>query len=275
MKEPLKFSWQPELKQPSLVVGWNMDASLLGAKVTDYLNQKLCGQSFCEIEPVDFFPFGGVAIEDDLAQFPESRFYACPEHDLLIFKSDPPSNEYLKFLNLILDVAEHYCHIKEIYSIGGMVSSGAHTAPRQLVATFNLMEYKETFSQYDIAAGIDYETPPGHRPTLNSFLLWAAKKRNIRGVNLWVPIPFYLVSVDDAKARKRLIDFFNQRLNLGIDISDVNQDIKNQNEKLAQMRYTFPDIDASFRKLESNLRLSTEENQRLVKEIENLLSEND
>jgi len=273
MIEPLKFSWQPELQSPSLVVGWSVDASGLGAKVTNYLNRKLGGQSFCEIEPVEFFPLGGVTIEDDLIQFPESKFYACPKNDLVVFQSAPPSYEWYKFLNLILDTAEHYCHVKELHTIGGMVSLSAHTTPRELLGTFNSPELKEALSHYNLAEGLNYETPPGQRPTLNSFLLWAAKRRNIPGVNLWVPIPFYLVAVDDPKARRRVLEFFNQRFDLRIDLSDLDEEVRQQNQTIAEVRNSFPDIDESIRRLESNLRLSEEESQRLVKEIEKFLRE--
>ena len=119
MNDFLKFSWQPKLQNPALIVGWNIDAAKLGATVADYLIRKLGCQSFGEIEPVEFFSLGGVAIEDNLVQFPESKFYACPERDLVVFKSDPPSYGWYKFLNLILDAAEQYCHIREIYTIGG------------------------------------------------------------------------------------------------------------------------------------------------------------
>lgn len=273
MKELLEFSWQPQLQSPSLVVGWSADASKLGAKVTDYLNRKLGGQSFCEIEPVEFFPLGGVTIEDDLVQFPESKFYACPENDLVVFKSAPPGHEWYKFLNLILDIAEDYCHVKELYIIGGMVSLGAHTAPRELLGTVNSPELKQALSQYNLVRGLYYETPPGQRPTLNSFLLWAAKKRNIPGVNLWVPIPFYLVAADDPRAQKKLIEFFDQRFDLGIDFSDLDDEIRRQNQIITDVRNSFPDIDDSVRKLESNQTLSAEESQRLVKEIEKSLRE--
>ena len=273
MKDPLKFSWQPHLRHPSLVVSWSADASKLGTKVTDYLNRKLGGRGFCETEPVEFFPLGGVAIEDDLVQFPESRFYACPKNDLVVFKGTPPSYEWYKLLNLILDVAEQYCHVKELHTIGGMVSLSTHTTPRELVGTFNSPELKKALSHYNLARGLDYETPPGQRPTLNSFLLWAAKRRNILGINLLVPIPFYLAAVDDPKAQRRVLEFFNQRFGLGIDFSDLDEESKSQNKKIAQVRNSFPDIDESIRKLESNLMLSEEESQRLVKEIEKFLRE--
>jgi len=273
MNDPLKFSWQPKLQRPSLIVGWGIDVSKLGAKVTDYLNRKLGCQSFCEIEPVEFFLLGGVTIEDDLVQFPESKFYACPENDLVVFKGTPPSQEWYKFLNLILDVAEHYCHVKELYTIGGMVSPAAHIAPRELLGVFNSPELKKTLSHYNLAGGLDYETPPNQRPTLNSFLLWAARGRNIPGANLWVPVPFYLVTVDDPEAQRRVVEFLNQRFDLGIDFGDLDEESRRQNQMMAELRNSFADIDESIRRLESNLRLSEEESQRLVKEIEKFFRE--
>lgn len=272
MRELLKFSWQPKLQSPSLIVGWSGEASTLGAKVTDYLNKKLGGQSFGEIEPTEFFPLAGVTVEDDLVQFPESKFYAFPRNDLIVLRSNPPSYDWYKFLTLILDTAEN-CQVKEIYTIGGMVSLSAHTTPRQLLGTFNSPELKEALSSYNLDRGLNYEIPPGQRPTLNSFLLWAANRRNIPGVSLWVPIPFYLLAVDDPKAEKRVLEFFNRRFDLGLDLSDVDKEIKKQNVKLAQARESSPEIDESIKRLESNLSLSPQENQRLVREIDNFLRE--
>ncbi len=40
---------------------------------------------------------------------------------------------------------------------------------------------------------------------------------------------------------------------------------------IAEMRNSFSDIDGSIRRLESNLRLSVEENQKLVEETEKFL----
>lgn len=191
----------------------------------------------------------------------------------MVFRSDPPNYEWYKFLNLILDIAQHYCHVKELYTIGGMVSLGAHSAPRELLGTFNSSELKRVLSQYNLAGGLDYETPPGHRPTLNSFLIWAAKKRNIPGVSLWVPIPFYLVAVGDHKAQKKVLEFFNQRFDLKITFNDLDEEISQQNEKITHVRNYFPEIDESIGRLESNLRLTEEESEKLVKEVEQFLRE--
>jgi proteasome assembly chaperone (PAC2) family protein len=272
---PIKIYKELDLRRSSLVLGWSEDMGNLGRKATGYLNRKLNGQEFAEIEPEDFFSLGGVAIEGNLAQFPESKFYACREHELVVFQSGSPGAEWYKFLNLVLDVAEHHCRVKELYTIGAMVSFSAHTTPRKLLAVVNSAEIKEVLSQYELAGDMDYQTPPGERPTLNSFLLWTAKGRNIPGVSLWVPIPFYLAAMEDAQAQKKVLSFLNERLDLKIDFSDLDQEIREQNEQLARARSRFPQIDDYISRLESNLMLSEEENGELIKKIEDFLKEED
>jgi proteasome assembly chaperone (PAC2) family protein len=270
---PITIYKEPALSRSSLVLGWSEDMGNLGWKVTDYLNWKLGGEEFAEIEPEDFFSLGGVAIESDLAQFPESKFYACQEHELVVFQSGSPGAEWYKFLNSVLDVAEQHCRVKELYVLGAMVSFSAHTTPRELLAVVNSAEMKEVLSRYEVARDMDYQTTPGERPTLNSFLLWIAKGRNIPGVSLWVPIPFYLAAMEDAQAQKKVLNFLNERLDLKIDFSDLDQEIREQNEQLARARSRFPQIDDYINRLESNLMLSEEENGELIKKIEDFLRE--
>jgi len=271
-KGPFRQSRKPRLKSPSLIVGWSRDAGCLGPGVIDYLNRKLGGREFGEFEPVDFFPLNGVQVEDDVAQFPESKLYACEDFDLVTFKSDPPVGEWYKFLNSVLDVvAQDDCRIQELYTVGGMVTPAPHTTPRQFFAVASSLEMKVLLSHYDLAAETDYQSPPGQRPTLSSFLLWTAKRRNIPGANLWVPIPFYLVATEDHTARRKVLEFFDKRFGLALDFQEIDERIANQNERLAQVRLRFPEIDNYIGRLESSLGLSEEESEKLVKEIEKLL----
>lgn len=270
---PFKIHKKPNLGNCSLVLGWSEDIGNLGRKVTDYLNRTLKGQEFAEIEPAGFFPLGGVTVKDNLAQFPESKFYACQERELVVFQSDPPRAEWYRFLNSVLDVAEHYCRIRELYILGAVVTMSAHTTPRDLFAIVDSPKTKEVLSGYDLSRDMDYQTPPGERPTLNSFLLWMAKHRNIPGISLWAPIPFYLATTEDPQAQKKILSFLDERLDLKIDFSDLDQEIREQNEKLAQVRARFPQIDDYICRLESNLMLSEEENGELIKKIETFLRE--
>lgn len=274
-KHPLKIYEKPELSSSSLVVGWNEDAGKLGWKVIDYLHKNLRCIEFAEIEPADFFPLTGVSVKDDVAQFPESRFYYCPKGNLVILKSDPPKAEWYKFLCSILDIAEQYCHAKELYTIGGMVSMSAHSNPRELLAIANSPQMKRVLSQYDLAGDFNYETPPGQRPTTSSFLIWLAKERNIAGASLWVPVPCYLISSEDPQAWRKAIEFLDIRFNLSIDFKELDENVATQNEKISGARVRLPEVDNFIRKLESNLVLTPEENEKLVKEMDEFLREID
>ena len=77
-----KIHKPPNLQNPSLLVGWSQDISKLGPRVIDYLNKKLGAEEFGEIEPEGFSSFGGVQIEDNVIQFPESKFYSCQKNNL-------------------------------------------------------------------------------------------------------------------------------------------------------------------------------------------------
>ncbi|MBI2908948.1 MAG: PAC2 family protein [Chloroflexi bacterium] len=275
MDDPrLKMYGRPEASGASMVVGWREDAAKIGWRTTRYLTRKLGGQKFAEIEPVGFFPLSGVMIENDVAEFPQSTFYYCPPKNIVVFESNAPSAEWYEFLNLILDVAEQ-CHVKEVYAVGGMVSLGAHAAPRPLLATANSPEMKTVLSQYDLARDMDFETPPGQRPTVNSYLGWIAGRRNILAASLWVPVPLYLVSTFDPQAVRTIAGFLDTRLGLGIDFRDIEEDAARQNQRIALARSRSPEIDAYIQKLESNSPPSQEENEKLVREIEEFLRESD
>lgn len=274
-EHPFTIYTRPELQSSSLIVGWAQDAGRLGVKVIDYLCRKLGAQEFGEIEPANFFPLGGVLVEDDIAQFPESKFYWCQGNNLVLLKSEVPRSEWYKFLNLVLDVAERYCNVKDMYTVGGMFSFGAHTTPREVFAIPNCPEMKQALRQYDLASSLDYETPPGQRTTLNSFLLWVAKKRRIAGTSLWAAVPFYLAAVEDSQACKKTVEFLDKRFDLGIDFAELDEDIRAQNERIAQLRRNLPEIDSYIQRVESNLGLTEQEIDRLATKIEEYLRRRD
>ena len=267
-QQPFRIYRSPELENSSLVVGWSEDAGKLGSTVINYLIERLETEEYCEIEPSDFFPLGGVAVENDIAQFPEGKFYSCQKKNLVILKSNTPRSEWYKFLNAILDVAQYHSHVKEIFTVGAMVFLGAHTAPRELLALANMPAMKTTLEQYNLAREIDYESPPGHHPTLNSYLLWVAKRRMLAAASLWVPIPFYLVSTEDPLSWKKILQFLDTKFELALDLSDIDKAVAAHDEKIAQLRSCSPQVNSHLEKLESNLALTQEESEELVREVE-------
>jgi len=257
-----------------MVAVWNQDVSRLGPRVADYLTGQLEGRELGEIGPEGFFSLGGVTVEGDVAQFPESKFYRCRTEDFVIFKSDIPRFDWFGFVNLVLDIAEKYFKIKRIYTVGGIVLTSAHTTPRTLLSVVNSTAMKGVLDDYDIVHDMDYETREDQRPTFSSYLLWVAKMRDIPAACLWVPVPFYLMTVEDAQACKRVLEFLNRHLELNISFADIDRAVAEQNQKIAQARGQFPELDGYISKLESSLGLTADEGERLVKKIDELLGDN-
>lgn len=257
-----------KIRESYLIVGWAEDAGDLGVSVVDHLRRKLGAVEFAQIHLPRFFPLGGVSVEDDIVQFPEATFYVCPEKDLVLFKGNSPRSEWHLFLKTILQVGQEFCHMKEVYTIGGIISLSAHTAPRQLLTVANNPETRALLQEYDLASDMSYETPPNQRPTLNSYLLWVARNSQVPAISLWVPTPFYLVSARDPQACKKVIEFFNLRFDLGIDLGELDEEIQGQNEQISRVMERVPEIEHYIWKLGRNLALTEDESQKLVKEVE-------
>ncbi len=268
MSDLVKTWRRPSMRHSRLIVGWTLDAGGLGGAVTGHLRDQLGAEPFAEIEPVDFFALSGVAIINDVVQFPEARFYACPEKQLVIFRSTPPDHGWFRFFNLVLDVARDLCNVKEVYTVGSMIAFGPHTAPRQSFATVNSPKLKKELSPLGVTRDIDFETPPGGKPTLNSFFLWAAKRRRLVGANLWVPVPFYLVSVADPAAHVTMLDLLDRRLELDLDTTALAAAAAAQDESIDRMRAADTTADGTIAKLEGSQRLDEGEGEKLARAVQ-------
>ena len=266
-KDPFEIYRVPRLEAPCLIVSWRThDPGDVGSQVTDFLIEKLGGQETAEIKPLGFFPFGGVRFKGDLIQVPESKFWACEKQSLLIFRSDEPAFEHHRFLNLILDFAESHCHVRELYTVSGAISSIPHSRSRRLLTVLNQPEFKTRLAEYGLE-GMTWEGPPA----ISSYLLWVAKRRGMAGVSLWPEIPFYLAAIQDAETGKRVLSFLNQRFNLNLDLGGLESEAMVQNEKIAQLRKEDAETDQLIRRLENGESLEEEEQLRLTRDVYDLL----
>ena len=253
----------PQSQNPSLIVGWQThDTGKIGSRVIDFLNEKLGNQEIAEIKPLSFFLLRGAEFKDDLIQIPEGKFWACEKSDLLTFKSDEPEYEQYKFLSAAMDLAQHHCKVKELYTINGTISSIAHTAPRGILAVFNEPELQGRLRSYGLE-DMTWEGPPA----ISSYLLWVARGRGIPGVSLWPQVPFYLAAKEDPEAIKLTLSFLDWRFNLGLDLRELDEEIGRQKGKISRLREENSEINMSIGMLERGFSLSEEEQMRLAREV--------
>jgi len=265
-RDPISFCAQPRFSDASLLVAFAEDAGGVASGVAGHLIDRLEGCSFAEIQPDGFFPLGGVAVRDNVAQFPEDRFYSLSREDLALFSGSEPQIDRFGFLQRVLDVAEHYCKVVDLYTVSGIMSSVAHTAPRSILAVFNQPELQRRLRSYDL----DNMTWEG-QPALNSFLLWAARRREIPALSLWTTVPFYMASVGDPASRRKVLEFLDARFDLGLDFSEIDGETARLNERLATLRSRSSEVDNLIEKLEVGMALSQEEGTKLVGEVTEFL----
>ncbi|MGQ9508310.1 MAG: PAC2 family protein [Thermodesulfobacteriota bacterium] len=262
-KLPVRIYRSLKLQKPSLIVSWQShDIGKVSGGVVDFLIETLGAQVVGEIDPLRFFSFGGVRFKEDLVHVQESKFLVLKQFDLLIFKSDEPEFEHFRFLNSLLEAAQHYFNIQELYTLSGTISLIPHTSPRRILTVFNQKDMKKRLEGY----GLEPMTWKGP-PAISSFLLWIAKKKGILGVSLWPEIPFYLASGEDPEAMRVVLSFLNHRFNLSLELEKFEKKIRKQEEEILNLRKENHEIDDYISRLEKGLPLDEEEQVKLAKEV--------
>jgi predicted ATP-grasp superfamily ATP-dependent carboligase len=266
-KDMFKFFRKFQFRNPFLIICWDEDAGRIGPEAARYLNEQFNAVPVGDICPIDFFTLAGVAVENDVARLPRTRLFYAEEKNLLVLQSANPQFQHYKFLMAVLDVAEHYCGVEELFTINGFVAPIAHVAERRILAVFNNSDFQKQFRSYNLI-NMDYEG----FPAISSYLLWMAKDRNISAVGLWPEIPFYLLSNNDPQTVKAVIAFLNDRFLLDFDFHELDEQIEIQNRKIENLREENSEIDESLRNLESSLPLGEEEQINIVNAFNELFS---
>jgi predicted ATP-grasp superfamily ATP-dependent carboligase len=266
--EMFRFTSRPRLEKPSLIVGWTKDIGAVSRGVVDSLADAPGSSSFGQIRPVSFFPVGGVAVEDDVAEFPESRLFCNERNNLVVLQSDEPQSRKYDFLNAVLDLAEHYNGAEAIYTINGIASMIPHTATRRVFLVANDPVIQRELRRF-VPGALAWQGPP-HTST---YLLWLARQRHLPGVGLWVEVPFYLADSEDFQATKTVVALLSRIFGWEYNFDDLDLRIAAQDETLAQLRGEDPEIDTRIRILEQGETLEREEQRDLVEAVQGALRE--
>lgn len=235
---------------PRMAVCWYEDPGGVGNRAIKMLNEQLGAKSFCDIEPPGFFPLTGVLVRDNVARFPQSRFWGEPSRDLVTFLSNEPPYARQIFATTLLDVAQHYCHARELIIISGQFTPGDYRTPRRCYAVFNQPTIQKQWRSYGLEE-------PTYRdvPSLSIYLLWDAGNRGIPGVRIRVDVPFYLGRSGDPCAIQTVLQLLSDHLEIDLDLTDLDQWKETQHQKLDELRSRDSTIDEIFQNLENGLAL--------------------
>ena len=224
--EEIIYLEKPTLHKPYLIIGFEgwPNAAEVSSFALQHLIDSLEAKKFASIPTENFYQISSlrpmaVIKEGRLIELksPGNHFYYVKNplsRDLILFNGVEPHLRWNVFADLLLDLAERF-HVMQIFTIGGTYDYIPHTYPPMVSALFNHEELREKVIQAGLGL-TEYSGPI----SIHTFILEAAKKRDLKAVSLWGHAPQYLQTKNVKVAcsvLKRLIDLTQ----IEVDLSEL------------------------------------------------------
>jgi proteasome assembly chaperone (PAC2) family protein len=214
---------KPNLNKPYLIIGFEgwPNAGEISTFALRHLIDSLEAKPFASIPTENFYQISSlrpmaVIKEGKLIELkpPGNHFYYVKgslSNDLILLYGVEPHLRWETFADLILDLAERF-NVMQLFTIGGTYDYIPHTYPPMVSALFN----HEALREKVIQAGLgltEYSGPI----SIHTFLLEAAKRRDLKAISLWGHAPQYLQTRNVkvvCSVLKRLIDLTQIEMDL-------------------------------------------------------------
>lgn len=253
--EEVIYLERPVLHEPYLIIGFEgwPNAGEISSFALRHLIDSLGAREFASIPTENFYQMSSlrpmaVIKEGRLIELKSSgnHFYyvkGLPSNDLILFSGVEPHLRWNVFADLILDLAERF-RVTQVLTIGGTYDYVPHTYPPMVSSLFNHEELRERV----VGAGLgltEYSGPI----SIHTFILEAARKRNLDAISLWGHAPQYLQTRNVKVAcslLKKLIDLTG----IEIDLSDLEKAGEYFDQQINQLVGEDPKLQEVIGKLE-------------------------
>jgi proteasome assembly chaperone (PAC2) family protein len=221
--EEIIYLEKPHLNEPYLIIGFEgwPNAGEISSFALRHLIDSLEAKKFASIPTENFYQISSlrpmaVIKEGRLIELRSSsnHFYYVKDplsNDLILFYGVEPHLRWNVFAGLILDLAERF-NVMQIFTIGGTYDYIPHTFPPMVSALFNHEELGEKVIQAGLGL-TEYSGPI----SIHTFILEAAKKKDLKAISLWGHVPQYLQTRNVkvvCSVLKRLIDLTKIKIDL-------------------------------------------------------------
>ena len=256
----------PGLRHPYMVCGidgW-VDGGESATGSVRYLAGKLGAKKFAEI-PIDQFhifqvpgqvslrPY--IKIEEGLLKehrFPQNNFFyrvnPNGDNDLILFLGTEPNLDWEEYAQVFVSVAEKF-GVKRIYFLGGVLDETPHTKEPNVSCVCSSREIREEMQKYGMQFA-NYEGPG----TFGTTLLHICQSKGIETVTMIARATYYpefdLLVPRNPKSIRAVVRRLNDLLNLNLDVSDLDAQAKEFEEKLGFMASHNPEFLAYVKQLE-------------------------
>jgi len=286
------FAEKPRLRQPYMVCGMGgwVDGGETATGGVEYLIQKLEAITFAAMPIAKFQVFRvpgqvsigpSIKIEDGIIKdyrLPENRFFywvnPSSDHDLILFLGTEPNMNWKEYAGAILDVAQEFT-VARVYLLGGLLDNSPYTREPGVMCICSSPELKEEMQKYSVEFA-NYEGPG----SFGTALLHACQTRGLQMAGLIARATFYpefnIVIPHNPKAIRALVRRLNRLLDVNLDLSDLDKEVENLQDKLASVARHNAQFAAYIKQLEKDsvevnyeepLDISAEEAVQLAQEL--------
>jgi proteasome assembly chaperone (PAC2) family protein len=264
--EEIIYTEKPNLNKPYLIIGFEgwPNAGEVSSFALQHLLDSLRAKRFASIPTENFYEISSlrpmaVIKEGRLIELksPGDHFYYVKAplfNDLILFQGVEPHLRWDRFAHLLLDLAEKF-NVVKIFTIGGTYDYIPHTYPPTVSALFNHEDLREDL----IRAGLELTEYSGPI-SIHTFILEAAKKRDLKAISLWGHVPQYLQTKNikvvcsvlkrlmdltrievDLSELERAGDYFDQQVNHLVEEDPKLQEVISKLEEVYKRSGNIPD----------------------------------
>jgi proteasome assembly chaperone (PAC2) family protein len=253
--EEIIYLEKPNLTKPYLIIGFEgwPNAAEVSSFALQHLVDNLEAKKFASIPTENFYKISSLRPMAVIKQgrlielkSPGNHFYYVKNplfNDLILFYGVEPHLRWNVFADLLLDLAERF-HVIQIFTIGGTYDYIPHTYPPMVSALFNHEELREKVIQAGLGL-TEYSGPI----SIHTFILEAAKKRDLKAVSLWGHAPQYLHTRNVkvvCSVLRRLIDLTQ----IEVDLSELENAGDYFDQQVNQLVKEDPKLQEVISKLE-------------------------
>ena len=269
--ERIVYSEAPRLRQPYLILGFEgwPNAGEVSSYAIQYLLDHLKTKRFASIPTEDFYQFSvsrpvATIREGRLIEMrsPVNHFYYSRirgSRDIIFFHGTEPHLQWDRFVDLLLSLAERFS-VSQIFTLGGTYDYVPHTCPPVVSAVFSGEELREKV----LEAGLELTEYNGP-VSIHTFILEAAKEREMEVISLWGHAPQYL-QTKNIRVAYSVLQRMTALTGMEVDLSELaraseyfDQQVNHLVEQDSKLREVIKKLEEIYRQSPSASRLLRKE----------------
>ncbi|MEO0019088.1 MAG: PAC2 family protein [candidate division WOR-3 bacterium] len=249
---PIRYYSTKRVQAPILIACWP-GMGHVGILAASYLRVKLKGEPYAEIDATPYFLPDAIEVENGIGRIPlppRQQVFYVSEPPLLVFEGEAQisGEPGMKIASELLDIAQES-------GVGTVFTGAAFALPmsyRQAPKVYGVAT-DEILRQRFISLGIE-PLSEGRISGLNGLLLGLAKSRSIPAASFLATMPQYAIEAPNPKASKAVIEVFCKILNTSVDMTDLDERIKEADRMMGEFeRRVAAALEALRQQAESRL----------------------